>query len=739
MTRALVYGDVNLNVIDGSAIWVQSMVEALSRCGVETTLVLKAPVRTGRLVDPVAAMPGVTVVRPHEQGYVKRRKKALTRGQAIDIMKQLDQAAPFDIVVMRGLRAVESAVADGAFDGRLWTYLTDMPQTVTALGERDVARLERISAASRLMLCQTEELRCYLESAVPSACGRSVLWTPTVPAPDFTLPERQPLGDRPIRMVYTGKFAPLWNTLEMTQLPARLSALGVPAELHMVGDKVHDVPKDPSYADRMTRALESTPGVVWHGGMPRQDAMRTSAAMDIGLSWRDPSMDGSLELSTKVLEFGALDVPVVLNRTQMHEDLYGVDYPLFVQGEDDVVDAVATVAQDPELYAVARRRCREVSSRFSMDAAVVRMRSHLERTFPKGVDVAPGLGGRARPLRVGIASHDLKFFSRMLDYLRALPEVEVRLDEWSALTVNDPASSEALLEWADVIIAEWCGPVAVWYSERKRPGQRLIVRLHRFELDGPWLKDVVIDNIDQLVCVSPWYAQLTAQRTGWPVHKIVVLPNWVDAEQMDRPKLEGAEFHLGMIGIAPMRKRLDLGLDVLEALRRQDDRFLLFAKSKLPWDYWWIWRRPEEQKHYTEVFRRIQTSPHLRGAVVFDDFGGDVPAWLRRIGWVLSTSDDESFHLAPAEGMASGAVPALLPWQGSDTIYHPRWIDADVDAMAERILTTVHEDRWAQEGAVARRHLEESFPLDQVCAAWARLLTDDASPETARGTLAPSD
>ena len=60
MTRALVYGDVDLNVLDGSAIWVQSMVEALSRCGVEVTVLLKAPVRTGRLVDPIAAMPGVT-------------------------------------------------------------------------------------------------------------------------------------------------------------------------------------------------------------------------------------------------------------------------------------------------------------------------------------------------------------------------------------------------------------------------------------------------------------------------------------------------------------------------------------------------------------------------------------------------------------------------------------------------------------------------------------------------------
>ncbi|MBI1379309.1 MAG: glycosyltransferase [Frankiales bacterium] len=739
MTRALVYGDVNLNVLDGSAIWVQSMVEALSRCDVDVTLLLKAPVTTGRLVDPIAAMPRVTVVRPHEEGLVPRRSHLLDREHAVEIMRRLDEQQRFDLVVMRGLRAVDVAAKDGAFDGRLWTYLTDHAQTVTALTPAAIEQLERISAASRFMLCQTEELRSFLESAVSAACGRSVLWTPTVPAPDFELPEREPREGRPLRLVYTGKFAPLWNTLEMTRLPQRLAEAGVSAELHMVGDKVHEVPTDPSWAPAMQAALSSSPGVVWHGGMPRQEAMRTSAAMDIGLSWRDPAMDGSLELSTKVLEFGALDVPVILNRTQMHEDLFGVDYPLFVQGEDDVVDAVAAVAQDPELYESARTRCREVSASFSMDVAVERMRGHLARAFPTAGSAAPSLAGRSRRLRVGVASHDLKFFSRMLDHLSALPELEVRVDQWSALAVNDPAQSQEILDWADVIIAEWCGPVAVWYSQRKRPGQRLIVRLHRFELDAAWIKDVVIDNVDQMVCVSPFYGQLTAQRTGWPKDKIVVVPNWVDVDQLDRPKLEGAQFHLGMIGIAPMRKRMDLGLDVLERVRRQDDRFTLFAKSKLPWDYWWIWRKAHEQEHFDEVFRRIQTSPHLRGAVVFDDFGGDVAAWLRRIGWVLSTSDDESFHLAPAEGMASGAVPALLPWPGADTIYHQRWIDEDVDAMAERILTTVHEDRWEAEGLRAQQHLSASFPLDAVCAAWTRLLVENASPDTAQGTLAPED
>ena len=41
--RALVYGDVDLNVLDGSSVWAQSMVQALSLAGCEVRLLLKAP------------------------------------------------------------------------------------------------------------------------------------------------------------------------------------------------------------------------------------------------------------------------------------------------------------------------------------------------------------------------------------------------------------------------------------------------------------------------------------------------------------------------------------------------------------------------------------------------------------------------------------------------------------------------------------------------------------------------
>jgi glycosyltransferase involved in cell wall biosynthesis len=735
--QAIVYGDVNLNILDGSAIWVQSMSEALSRAGVAVRVLLKAPIETDRLVAPLRAMPGVTVVDPFASGAA-RSSGPLAADEAVGLLERLDDDTRADLAVVRGLRLVTAAAGSTQLHGRLWTYLTDIPQSPLDIDDLARERLSTIALASRWMLCQTEGLRSLIEATVPGASGRCVIWSPIVPDPDPGTGTRTPLtGDRPLRLVYTGKFAPLWRTLEMTALPAALAERGISAEVHMVGDKIHDVPDDPGWSDRMRAALQSTPGVIWHGGMPRQEAMALAASGDLGLSWRAPEMDASLELSTKVLEFGVLGVPVLLNRTPMHEALLGEDYPFFVANEQDIASAGATVAQSPALLDEASASIARAVAPFRMDAATGRLRRILDRTFPPDPDVlARSTAERGRALRVGVVSHDLKFFTRIQEHLAGLEGVELRLDHWEALSVHDARQSEQMVAWADVIICEWAGPNLVWYSRHKRAGQRLITRLHRFELEAGWLADVRAEAIDQVVCVSPYYAQLTAQRTGWPADRIVVIPNWVDVDQFDRAKLDGAEFTLGMIGISPHRKRPDLGVAVLARLRRRDRRFRLAVKSKLPWDYWWIWRKPEERAEAERLFHRLHDDPLVAGAVTFDGFGGDVAAWLRRVGWVLSTSDDESFHLAPAEGMASGAVPALLPWPGADTIYDTRWIHPDPAAIADAIHTSVSQGHWQAQREAARDQVRASFPLDAVCDTWARILVEDLSPDTAHGTLA---
>ena len=723
---ALVYGDVDLNLLDGSAIWLQSVTQALVAAGCAVTLVLKAQVRTDRLIAPLRDVEAVTIRSPHaEQLLPGLTEASLTVPQAIAALAAVDAGHHHDLVVLRGRALVSAAARDGAFDGRLWSYLTDVPQAIPAVTPKAAEDLTTIAKASRYLLCQTEELRCFLEGSVAAACGKSVLFPPVLPALDS--PERTVASPGvPLKLVYTGKFAPRWNTLEMTQLAALLAARGVPAEVHMVGDKIHDDPRDAGYKRRMRAALgevgaPSVPGVIWHGGQSRAEAMRLAAGCDVGLSWRHPELDASLELSTKVLEFGQLGLPVILNRTPMHEALLGADYPLFAASLDDVADAAAACAADPSVFALAAARTSAAAREFSLAAAAGRLRGYLARAVGTGSGGAPA----GQPLRVVIAGHDLKFFTRLIGYFRLQPELEVRVDQWAALGEHDEAASRELAEWADVVICEWCGPNAVWYSRRhKRRDARLLVHLHRFELYSHYPGQVKIGNVDQVICVSDHYAHLTREHTGWPAAKVGSVPNPLDVSQLERAKLDGAQYHLGLIGIVPSRKRLDLALDVLEELRRDDDRYLLYVKSGMPWQHWWVWQLPAEREHYTAALRRVQRSPLLRDAVVFDDAGPDVAAWLRRVGFVLSTSDDESFHVGPAEGMASRAVPVIRHWPGAETIYDKRWIHENPAGMAAFIASLASPDDWRVAGQVAHEQAR-AFELDLVCQSWHRLLTMD--------------
>ena len=728
--RALLYGDVDLNIIDGSAVWAQSMAEALAAAGCEVNLLLKAPVHTDRLIEPLTRTPGVRLLRPYEDKMLPAPgPRGLTPEQAVGLMTAQHARKPFDLVVVRGRRLASLAAQEKALSGRLWTYLTDVPHSVGELTATSIAELTEIALASRFLLCQTEELRAFLESTVPAVCGRAVLFPPVVVVPEGLSADGE--AHARARLAYTGKFAPRWNTLEMTELPEVLGRRGVDAELVMIGDKIHSDPAE--WAKRMSRALEGTPGVDWRGGMSRVEALRQSAECGFGLSWRDPSMDASLELSTKVLELGALGLPVVLNRTPMHEALLGVDYPLFAGGDvDSVAEVIARAHTDRAVYADAAARCRRAAADHTLERAAERLRGYLREALPS----APAGANPERPLKVVVAGHDMKFFTRLAEYLDSLPGVDVRVDEWEGLSTHDQYRSRELAAWADVVICEWCGPNALFYARWKRPDQRLIVRLHRFELYAEWPRKLDIDKVDAVVCVSPHYAALTQELTRWPAHKVVVVPNWVDDEQLARPKLTGAEYSLGMIGTAPSRKRLDRGLDVLAELRRMDPRYTLSVKTKQPWDYWWIWSRPEERAYFERVYRRIQRDEHLAAGVVFDPFGPDVATWLRRVGFVLSTSDDESFHLAPAEGAVSGGVPALLPWPGSDTIYDPHWIHDDAIAMAEAIHATVAEGRFTAEATRARDEIVGVYGLRRVRALWTDLVVHGKHPDPAGASAA---
>ena len=364
---------------------------------------------------------------------------------------------------------------------------------------------------------------------------------------------------------------------------------------------------------------------------------------------------------------------------------------------------------------------------WSTDAQRRAARTVLRAVTP----VAPATPRRAR--RVVVSGYDLKFVRELAARLDARADLNVTLDEWVSLAQGSK-DTETLVREADSIFAEWARPSAAWLSRRKRPDQVLVVRLHRYELDFPYPREIDMDAVDAVVHVSPPIARRIREELRWPAEKLVYIPNFVDVDWLDRPKLPQARFGIGFVGMEFANKRFDLALDVLAEVRRHDPRFTLFVRSTMPWDNVYAWARPQEREFVGWCFERLERDPLLRGAVVFDAPGRDMARWYRRVGHVLSMSDIESFHLAVAEGMASGAVPVIRPWPGAMEIYDKEWIHASVEDAAAAVLASADEEVWAERAARARAEIRRKVDPERVVRAWADLLHGDVA--SARGCFA---
>ncbi|MDO4239603.1 glycosyltransferase [Micrococcus sp.] len=728
----LLYGDVDLNVLDGSAVWLGSMAETWVAAGAEVHVQLKAQERRDVLTSGLRALAGVTL---HE-ARPEAGSDQMDRPRAVQVLEELAERVHPDVVMVRGIHLCAEAARRGAFPGRLWSYVTELGYPATSAVPAGLETVRTIAAASRVMLAQTEDARAVLEAYVPEAAGRTLVLTPMIPdALVASAAQARAHGDaaahsdagRPLELVYTGKFARAWRTDLMPALVPALGAHGVAAHLTMVGDKVHREKADPAFHGRMTDLMQAPdPAVTWTGGVPRSAALDHTARADVALSWRSPALDVSLEMSTKVLESCALGVPPVLNRTAAHERLLGADWPLFVDPHTDSVEGVARLLAQarPHLGSLAERAV-AAAAPYRVSARAEVLRGYVARVVPGfGPDAAPAADPAAdggRPLRVVVAGHDLKFAGELLDLLRAHPRVDLRIDAWETLHRHDESASRAHAAWADVVLCEWAGPNAVWYARHKRPGQRLVVRLHMFELRGAWLQDLDLDAVDTLVTVSDHYRDLTVEALGADPARVRVIPNAVSVADLSREPVAGAEFRLGLVGIVPLRKRLDRALDLLRALRAEDDRFTLHVRGRMPWEYRHEWHKPLQREGYLDLFARLGGDP-LHRAVAFEPFGADMGTWLRRMGWVLSPSSVESFHLAPAEGMAAGAIPVIWDRPGAAGVFGADLVHADTDAAARWILELTQDAARRQEWSERMRERVLAFDERTVARAWAQAL-----------------
>lgn len=345
------------------------------------------------------------------------------------------------------------------------------------------------------------------------------------------------------------------------------------------------------------------------------------------------------------------------------------------------------------------------------------------------VDRVPVTSRSRRPVLV--AGYNLKFAVELAQRLDSRGDLDLTVDEWP--TESEPSErTDKLLDQARSIFAEWVRPSTVWIADRKRPDQFLTVRLHRYELESRHPRRLDISRVDAVVYIAPLFGRRIHDELGWPSEKLVYIPNFINLDWLNRPKLPEARFGLGMVGVESMRKRFDIALDLLAQLRRVDPRFTLFVRSVLPWNNPFVWRHRNEREYAMWCRERIRQEPLLRGGVVFDPPGRDMARWYRQVGHILSTSDNEGSHMAPAEGMASGAVPVIRPWPGAAEIYDDEWIHVTTEDAVAAILEDRDLATWAPRSQRAQIEVARTHNPEAVTAAWADLLHGDIATARAR-------
>lgn len=679
MKRVLICGNPDLNFIDGSSIWAQTIALATSATKTaKVDFIAKSKPERDELFGPLEADKNISIIDGTDKQYWEGKGyKRLTLPMMAQLVEQLDSKQPYDVIIIRGTDIATALINNIGVLSRCWLYLTDIPQSISAYSDDQKKTMQQLAHGCQRLLCQTHGFVDLWKTLVPDITSDKFrLYTPVIP----DLPDNIPtLSQRPKRAVYAGKFKGDWMTLEMAHCWSSVKDQLPNSELVMIGDKIHIEPDRPTYVEDMKHALEKTDGLKWLGAQSRESVQQQLKHARAGLSWRDESMNDTVEYSTKILEYGGAGCAAIVNRNPLHEELLGKDYPLFANSAKEFKQQLVKALSDIQVCQQAADSLNKLAQRHTLSQRI--------RDISEWLNEAPPAPKPTRKTRVLVAGHDLKFFTLLQKKLEATGQFEFLTDQWQGHNKHDEVKSRALLEQTDVIFCEWCLGNIKWYSHNKLPHQRLVARFHLQERELPYVAEANWDNIDHISYVSEFIRREGQKAFGFPFEKTSVIPNLLDESKFTPKKKTGdARYTLGIIGVAPARKRLDRALDLLEALLEEDNRYCLRVKGKHPLDYSWLLKREDELAYYRNIFERINENPKLRHKVIFDPPGDDVNEWFTMVGFILSPSDFESFHMAIGEGMLTGAMPIIWDWDGAAEIWGDKYVIRTLNEAKQMVI-----------------------------------------------------
>jgi glycosyltransferase involved in cell wall biosynthesis len=107
--------------------------------------------------------------------------------------------------------------------------------------------------------------------------------------------------------------------------------------------------------------------------------------------------------------------------------------------------------------------------------------------------------------------------------------------------------------------------------------------------------------------------------------------------------------------------------------------------------------------------------------VNLDNWVEDVQGYLADKDFVISTSYFESFHYSIAEGMASGVLPLVHAWPGSENVYPREFMFDTPEDCVSLVKNLMSVDR-RQLGIENREYISRKFSLEKTIQGFNRVI-----------------
>jgi len=292
--------------------------------------------------------------------------------------------------------------------------------------------------------------------------------------------------------------------------------------------------------------------------------------------------------------------------------------------------------------------------------------------------------------RLLISGFDFKFINELTDLL--IENYNIKFDKWDGHDLKsfkikkneDCIELKDNLKWADIIFCEWMLGNAVFYSNNKYSFQKLFIRCHRFELTRKDYKNININNVNKIICVSPYYERLCNEITNFSKSKIIYIPNFIDTKKYDYSS--NIYNKIAIVGILPIRKNLFNALEIINKVKNKIPNIELNIYGKEYKECTWLINDNETIKYF-EKCNKFSIDNNIK--VNYNGFQ-NLKKELSKNDFVLSVSEKEkifeSFHIAPAEGFVSGCISLFTDWYGVDEIYPNEYIFKNIDEIAKYII-----------------------------------------------------